>query len=264
MRTLLFFLFLLSASLAASGQEMTKEIKEKHTKKDKNGFLYFALGSHRGFFTRCDIHVERSGSSPFNFTLEKVRARDEGGLKWETAPQFTYNIGYYFTKKKFGLEYQYDHIKYFVRQNQVVRLKGTIGNKTFNQDTLITPDFFQMEHSDGANYCMFNFVKWLPVAASKDKKFDFSVVLKAGLGFVNPKTNTTIMGVHRDDMYHLSGYITGIESGLKFLFWKHFIVMGTFKGAYADYFDFLIANGNGHHQFLSAQLIYMVGAQFPL
>jgi hypothetical protein len=253
-------LLMLAAVLVTFAQETTQKTSDKK----KKGYIYFNFGSHRGFFTRGDIHVERTGAAPFNFTLEKVRAHDEGGLKFETAPQFSYNIGYYFTEKKFGLEYQYDHIKYFVQQNQRVRLKGTIGNKTYNQDTLLTPDFFQMEHSDGANYCMFNVVKWFPITASKDKKFDLSLIAKAGLGFVNPKTNTTIMGVHRDDMYHLSGYITGIETGVKFIFWKYFVVTGTFKGAYANYTDFLIADGNGHHQFLSAQLIYMVGAQFPL
>jgi hypothetical protein len=258
-RILLIFL-LLPAALAVHGQKTTKET----TKRKKKGIIYFAGGSHRIFYTPCDIQIIRGGSSPLNFTLEKVKAKDEGGLKFDTAPQFSYTVGYYFTEKKFGLEYHYDHIKYFVRQNQLVRLKGTIGSQSYNKDTTLTPDFFQMEHSDGGNYCMFNVVKWKTLAEAKDKKFNVTLLMKAGIGFGNPKTNTTIMGQHRDDKYHLSGYIAGLESGFRFLLWKYFIVTGTFKGVYAHYYDFLIANGKARQQFFSGQLNYMVGAQFPL
>lgn len=256
----LFIFLFISASMTVSAQETEK----KAARKEKKGYFYFNAGSHRAFYTPSDIHVQRGGAVPFNFTLEHVKAADEGGLKWDTAPQFSYNIGYYFTKKKFGLEYQYDHAKYFVRQDQRVRLKGVINGKEYDQDTTLIRDFFQMEHSDGANFCMFNFVKWFSLKTTKDEKFNLSLILKGGLGFVNPKTNTTIMGEHRDDKYHLAGYIVGMESGLKLLFWKYFVVTGTFKGAYANYDDFLVAEGTGSHKFFVGQLIYMVGAQFPL
>ena len=103
------------------------------------GVFYYALGSHRIFFTPSDIHFKRTTDPVYNFTLEKVRGKDEGGLKFHTAPQFSYTVGYYFTKKKFGIEYQYDHIKYFVRQGQVVHLTGAIHGKTYDLDTMITP-----------------------------------------------------------------------------------------------------------------------------
>src|SRR4030095_3440094 len=92
--------------------------------KDKKGVFYFAFGSHRIFYTPSTIQVIRTSDSYFDFKMIKVKGRDEGGLKFDEAPQFSYTIGYYFTNAKLGIEYQYDHIKYFVRQNQVVHLKG--------------------------------------------------------------------------------------------------------------------------------------------
>ena len=230
----------------------------------KKGVLYFAFGSHRIFYTPSTIRFVRGSNPSFDFTLEKVKAQDEGGLKFETAPQFTYTVGYYFKNKNFGIEYQYDHIKYFVKQNQVVHMTGTIENKSYNQDTTITADFVKMEHSDGGNYAMLNFVKWANLISNKEKEPMLQLIMKAGAGVGIPKTNTTIMGNHRDDRYHVSGYIVGIESGLRYSFWKYAFVSGTFKGVYANYNHFLIAGGYGSQKWFSAQLIYMLGLQFPL
>ncbi|HWJ90149.1 MAG TPA: hypothetical protein VNR87_03510 [Flavisolibacter sp.] len=217
--------------------------------KEKNGTFYLAFGSQRIWYTNSDIHVKRASPSPaFDFTLYNVRAQDEGGLKWRTAPQFSYTIGYYFKKKNFGLEYHYDHIKYFVTQNQKVRMTGDINGVKYSQDTTLVPQFFMLEHSDGANYAMLNFVKWFPLAASTNKKLVVQLLAKAGAGVVNPKTNSTIMGTHRDDRYHISGYVTGVETGLRFSLFKYFIATGSFKGTYANYGDFLIAGGKGSQQ----------------
>jgi hypothetical protein len=257
-RIIPFFLLAFCWATLADGQE--KAPKEK----PKKGKLYFAGGSHRIFYTPSTIHINRGGTNPADFTLEKVKGRDEGGLRWKTAPQFSYTVGYYFTEKNFGIEYHYDHIKYFVTQNQRVRLKGSIGDQQYNQDTLLVPDFFQLEHSDGGNYGMFNIVKWVPLAANKTQSASLSLLLKAGLGFVNPKTNSRITGQHRDDKYHLSGYVAGLESGFRLTIGKTFFATGTFKGAYANYDDFLISGGRGKQQWFSAQFNYLVGAQFSL
>jgi hypothetical protein len=231
--------------------------------KNKKGVFYFALGSHRIFYTPSTIRVIRASDPHFDFKLMKVKGQDEGGLKFDEAPQFSYTIGYYFKNAKLGIEYQYDHIKYFVRQGQVVHLVGKIGSEPLDQDTVINPDFFQLEHSDGGNYAMINLVKWVPFSRG-NKKITIDLMLKAGMGLVNPKSNSTILGKHRDDQYHISGYVFGIESGLRFLIGKYFFVTGSFKGAWANYNHFLIWNGYGKQQWFSGQFNYLFGCQFPL
>jgi hypothetical protein len=231
---------------------------------NKNGVFYFAGGTQRIWYTNSDIHIHRTGTPNFDLTLYNVKAKDEGGFKWNTAPQFSYTVGYYFKKKNFGLEYHYDHIKYFVTQNQVVKMKGTINGASYNEDTTLVKDFFMLEHSDGANYAMVNFVKWLPLVASKDHKYNLDLLAKAGIGVVNPKTNSTIMGVHRDDRYHISGYVTGFEVGPRFNFFRYLFVTGSWKFTYANYNHFLIYSGQGSQKWFAAQFNYMIGAQFPL
>ena len=226
--------------------------------------LYFALGTHRIFYTPDDIHFRSNKSPLFDFTLKHAKGKDEGGLKFDTAPQFSYYAGVYFTKKKFGLEYHYDHIKYFLRPNQVLRLQCTIGGEYFDKDTLVGEDFVKLEHSDGGNYAMVNFVKWKRLAGDKKEKHFLDLVMKGGIGVVNPKTNSTIMGNHYDEKYHISGFIVGIESGLRYNFWKRFFVNGSFKFAYANYNDFLIYGGSGKQQWFSAQVNFFVGTMIPL
>ena len=245
---------------------VVSSINSQSGKKEKTpkGTIYFALGSHRIFFTPSTIHVNRTANPQYNFTLEKVKGRDEGGLIFKTAPQFSYTLGYYFKNKNWGIEYQYDHIKYYVKQNQVVRMHGTIGNKEYNTDTLITPDFFKFEHTDGGNYAMINVVKWLPLSSKEHKWYVPDLMIKGGFGLVNPKTSSTILGNYRDDRYHLSGYVVGFESGFRFTPVKHLFVTGTFKGVFANYNDILIAGGRASQKWFSGQFNYMIGGQIPL
>lgn len=232
--------------------------------KSKKGYFYFEGGSHRAWYTHSDIHVQRDANPSFDFTLFDVQAKDEGGLRWHTAPQFSYALGYYFKNKGFGLEYHYDHIKYFVQQGQRVRMEGSINGHLYDQDTTINPAFFMMEHSDGGNLAMVNVVKWFPLAASRKGDLVLNLVAKAGAGVVNPKTNTTIMGNHRDDRYHISGYVTGVETGLRLNLFRYLTASTTFKGFFANYKNFLIAEGRGNHKFFGGMFIYQLGAQFPL
>ena len=231
---------------------------------NKNGIFYFSIGTQRIFYTPSEIRIHRNGSPSFDFTLDNVKAKDEGGFKFHTAPQFSWNVGYYFKKKKFGIEYHYDHIKYFVTQNQVVHMKGNINGTGYNRDTTLVPQFFKLEHSDGANYAMLNVVKWLPLAADRNHRYNLDLLVKAGGGVVNPKTNSTIMGNHRDDRYHISGFVVGFESGARFNFLRYVFVTGTFKGTYANYSDFLIDGGRGSQKWFAGQFNYMIGGQFPL
>jgi hypothetical protein len=172
-------------------------------------------------------------------------------------------VGYYFKKKNFGIEFNFDHLKYFVTPGQEVQVKGQISGVPVDEKMVISPGFVQLEHSDGANYAMLNFVKLKPLTSPK-KKSSLDLVLKAGAGIVIPKTNSTIMGVRYDEAYVLSGYVAGLEGGLRYNFLKYGFLTGTLKGAYANYHKFRIANGRGSQDWFSGQVNLIAGAQFPL
>ncbi len=228
------------------------------------GVLYMGFGTNLSFYSKSDIHFT---SSNFDFTLYKVRGRDDGGLKFDGggAAQYSYQVGYYFKKKNFGIEFNFDHIKYFVRQNQVVHLNGEINGQSYDTDTTLTPNFIQFEHSDGANYALFNFVKWKNLSTAKNAAHSLDLVAKAGAGPVIPKTNSTIAagvnepGKHRDDTYKISGFVLALEGGLRYTFARHFYIMPSVKAAYADYTHFVIKDGYGNQHWFAIHANLLVG-----
>jgi hypothetical protein len=232
--------------------------------KTKSGTFYFGIGTHKIFYTKSDLHLVGNGNLPFDFTMKRVRAKDDFFLKRTGgAPQYDYKMGYYFTRKNFGIEFNFDHVKYFVRHDQSVRTVGTVNGEKVNAVLPATTYVQNFEHSDGANYALVNFVKWKNLKHSTHNKNNLDWELKAGVGPVIPKTNSTIMGNHWDDHYKVAGYVVALETGIRYNFLKNLFIEPSFKGAYADYRHFLITDGYGNQRWFSAQFIVSIGAQFP-
>jgi hypothetical protein len=228
----------------------------------KSGVFYFGVGTHKIFYTKSDLHLVGNGSTPFDLTLKKVKAKDDFFLKKTGgAPQYDYKMGYYFKKKNFGIEFNFDHVKYFVRHDQIVKTTGTMNGEKLDADLPVTAYVQNFEHSDGANYALFNFVKWKTLGGGVHYNNNLDLELKAGIGPVIPKTNSTILGKHWDDHYKVAGYVIALETGLRYSFLKNIFVEPSFKTAYANYTHFLIADGHGNQRWLSAQFILSVGAQ---
>src|SRR5688500_1190780 len=96
----------------------------------KKSSFYFAVGTNWSFYSPSTIRFKKTQSPGFNFTLYRVRGKDDGGLRFNHgAPQYSYQLGWYNHKKDFGVEFNFDHIKYYIRQNQRVHLQGIIDNK---------------------------------------------------------------------------------------------------------------------------------------
>src|SRR5690349_11665647 len=107
------FLFLtisLSLYISSIGQSNKTLLKDRTV-------IYFSVGTQRVFYTPSSIHFESEKSpNSFDFTLEKAKAHDGGNLNFSgNAPQYSYNFGFYSPKKKFGIEFQFDHVKYIMK-----------------------------------------------------------------------------------------------------------------------------------------------------
>lgn len=226
----------------------------------KSGVFYIAVGTHDAYYTKSDIHLK---TSTFDFVLNDVKGTDDKFLHATGGPiQYDYQVGYYFKKKNFGIEYNFDHVKYFARHDQSVRTAGTVNGQKIDEVLPITSYVQNFEHTNGANYVLLNFVKWKALTQSKNSDRILNLLLKAGVGAVVPRTNSTIMNKHRDDTYNIAGYILALEGGLRYNFAKHFFAEATLKGAYANYMRILIADGHGSQRWLSGQMIFMAGFQF--
>lgn len=230
--------------------------------KKKVGVFYFALGSHVAGYTNSDIHLKSTAQPSFDFVLENVKATDDKFLKSTGgAMQYDYQFGYYSLKKNFGIEYNFDHVKYFAKHDQTVKTVGTVNGQKVNEELPITSYVQNFEHSNGGNYILLNFVKWKDIIASKDQKRVLNLMYKAGGGVVLPKTNSTIMNKHKDDTYNVAGYVIALEGGLRYNFLKNVFIESSLKGAFANYTHILIANGSGHQHWFSGQFLLMAGFQ---
>jgi hypothetical protein len=254
--------------------------QEQTPVKKTKGSLYFSWGYNRDVFSKSDIHLKNTTNeyNPvtgnydyYDFTIYDATAKDRNGIKDVfrtdlTIPQYVYRIGYYFNNKKdLGIEINFDHVKYVMRDWQTLHVKGNILGQEVDKDTLISPDnFLHFEHTDGANFFMLNIMKRQRLYASKNDKHWISAIFKIGAGPVVPRTDVTIFGQELNNRFHVAGFCAGIEMGLRYDAFKHVFIEYTVKGAYANYINVLVCgSGKGNHHFWTGENILTFGFQFP-
>ncbi|MBI5856749.1 MAG: hypothetical protein HZB42_03780 [Sphingobacteriales bacterium] len=239
-------ILLMFCCLNSDGQQTNYNPGKKTDDKKVKGWLYGSFGWHRIYFTRSTIHFRNTKAQNYDFTLYKVRGRDDNDLnigKGIDAPQWSLRLGYLFNHRgRYGIELSYDHAKYVMREMQQVHMKGTINSVYYDKDTSIYPDFLEYEHTDGANYYMLSLVKRNNLyTGKKGRRID--LLCKAGAGPVIPRTDSKIMGYHYNDRYHISGYVAGAEGNFRWELLKNFFAELSIKGAYANYSDVLLYGG---------------------
>ncbi|MEO5569649.1 MAG: hypothetical protein ABIT08_11570 [Bacteroidia bacterium] len=237
--------------------------------KSGKGTFYFSFGYNLDWFTRSDIHFKDTQTDNYDFTLYSVKGVDRPAIKYIleqdiTLPQYSYRIGYFFNNKKdIGIEINYDHVKYIMVQNQTVHIKGQIHDSYLDQDTLLVESFIRYEHTNGANYFMINAVKRFNFLHSKNELHWLSATVRAGGGLVVPRTESYLFGLHRNDVYNVAGFVTGVDVGLRYDFLKNFYLETSGKGAYANYINvYLYGQGRAHQHWFSFEYIFTLGFQF--
>jgi len=261
----------------------TISAQENGIKKEK-GTFYLAWGYNRDWYSKSDIHFKNTSGAfnpetgnydNYDFTIYNATASDRPDFdavihpKFSnlTIPQFNARMGYFFKGDRgWGIEINYDHAKYVMNDNQTLRVKGQIFGREIDKDTLISSkDFLHFEHTDGANFLLLNVMKRYSIFASKNGKFNIDFINKAGIGIVIPRTDVTLFGQRLNNNWHVAGWVTGIETGVRIDFFKHFFTEFTGKGVFADYKRVLvIGDGKASHQFFAAELIFNLGYQFKL
>ncbi|WP_196894200.1 hypothetical protein [Aureivirga marina] len=245
MRNLVLTLGLLFVSLVAFSQEDAPEVLEK---KGNKGKMFFYWGWNVSTYSDSDITFKGNG---YNFTLQNVKANDRPtafGLDPYfhpgriTIPQTNFRIGYFF-QDNWNISLGVDHMKYVMPQNQTVKIDGTIdiGSRfdgVYNgENILLTEDFLKFEHTDGLNYVNIevnrfdNFNDLLGIAT---ENFEVNLTEGLGVGFLYPKTNTTLIGKERHDDFHVSGYGVSAKVGLNLTFFKWFFIQSELKGGFID------------------------------
>ena len=241
------FIFALLASDAAAQQELAiPDAKQR---------FYATWGYNRAYYNRSDIHFQGEG---FDFTLKQVVATDVPE-EWDakvylnpvmfTVPQFNFRLGY-FLNDKVTISGGWDHMKYKLLGNQVVRIDGFIDPQVFEEDAgkyndelfQVTPGFMAYEHSDGFNFVRIGLERREEFWHSNNEQFSASVIPGISAGFMFPWTDFTFMGSRYRNWVHLSGW--GVSGTLAARFeWRDLLfIQGQAQFGYSHMGDILLQN----------------------
>lgn len=245
-----------------------------HTIGDSNASkLYFYWGWNGSSYSKSNIQFTGKG---YDFTLKKVIAKDRqldfslntylNPLK-ATIPQYNFRLGYYI-KDNWDISFGIDHMKYVVKQNQTVDIKGFIKNNNpsydgaySSQNIQITEDFLKFEHTDGLNYV--NFELRHSDSLVNLKKININLIEGLGIGVLYPRTNVSLLGKETYDQFHISGYGFAALIGLRVSFFNRFFIQSEMKGGFINLPDVRTTNSTtdraSHHFFFSQHNIVFGG-----
>ena len=185
----------------------------------KKGDFYTYWGWNWSWYSKSDIHFKGDN---YDFKIHKAKAQDrQSEFSVDTylnpanmtIPQYNFRFGY-FIKKNVDISFGIDHLKYVVEQNQIGRISGFINNTgtkydgVYNNTLLpISEDFLKLEYTDGLNYINFEIRKHsstfvLPIGALGSKNnLKLKTIYGVGLGFMLPKTDSTLLNNERNDNF---------------------------------------------------------------
>jgi hypothetical protein len=258
-------LFCLLLNLSSFGQDNADAKKCK-----LKGTLYVSWGYNRDWYSNSTLHLK--GSNPngnYDFKIKHIHAHDQPDMsdilhRPLTVPQYNLNFGYFFNDKHdLGIEGSWNHLKYVMYNNEVHHVEGQIYENNIDKDTLISTDFLKFEHTNGNNYAMISLVKRLLILETKNRLFKISGIIKLGAGGLVPKTDSRLFGYHNDGPFRLSGFVTGLNAGIRVDLFKYFFLDTNFQGAFANYTHGKIYHGEVRHHFFSLQYIWAAGINVP-
>ncbi len=243
----------------------------------RKGEMYVYWGWNRGAYSKSDI---RFHGDAYDFTLDKVVAKDRPSPfnskvyfnpSYMTIPQYNLRIGV-FLNDKYDISFGADHMKYVMRNYQDVIINGYIQKSqtpydgTYDNDTInLSPDFLLFEHTDGLNYENIE-IRRSDILFAREK-FRIETRVGGGVGFLLPRTNTTLLNNPRYDEFHLAGYGMGIMGGVHFSFFKHFFIQFEAKGGFIHMPDIrttMYKSDRAAQHFFFAQVNGVFGANFNL
>lgn len=244
MNILKYLILVLAISNSGFAQEQPLN---QYTQSNKGKFFIY-WGGNRDYYSKSDIHFKGEN---YDFTLQDVVA-DDKPKGWHidyvnparmTIPQTNLRVGY-FISDNVNISLGVDHMKYVMRQNQVVNYtgeypnRGSYGEAIHPNQVLLTEDFLTFEHTDGLNYVnaeityVYDFSRWVGIHNTDKVQLNFNAGV--GGGVLYPKSNSKVLGKERYDNFHVSGFGISAKAGLNFTFFKHFFIQTELKQGYIN------------------------------
>ncbi|HLB56454.1 MAG TPA: hypothetical protein VJK30_03900 [Coxiellaceae bacterium] len=283
----LLFSMIFSFSVIAENNNLNLNYKNPQTKqkkesKPKNKSWYVSWGYNSDNWSNSDITIIQPDLHNA-FTIYNVSAGDCPG--WTTGlfnkslmgPQYNIRIGHYFTAAHtWGVELSFDHTKYNTNLNQVARVSGEVNGVPFNQNEVLTSQYFNYKLHNGANLLMVNLVRRKTVAQSSRALFQLAAIGKFGGGVMLPHPENTIMGNTVDvgsktwsnafGLHHgwwqFGGWVVGAEAGMQLLVHRSVYVELTDKEAFITLNNIQVYDGVASQSMWLNEVIGNVGVMF--
>jgi len=231
------------------------------------GREYFVSWGYNGdSYTKSDLHI-RQPSLGNDFTLAGVQARDSKA--WTSlfshslfVPQYNLRAGIFFNEK-WGVELALDHFKWIVRQDQQVRMTGTLNAATVDTQVTLTPDVLRYQLNNGANPIFINVIRRLRLRGEPGRTGSVFLLAKAGGGFAVPHTENTLFGQPNEkgfQFFHgwdMDGAVAVRAHILKRLYFEF-----EEKAVYARYFGVKVDRGTAGHSVKASEFTFNFGMTF--
>lgn len=250
---------LLSVQLYAFGQNSASA---------SEGRMYFSWGYNKEWYTKSNIHIRQEAAGN-DYVFAGILAKDKPG--WDTKsifkqpisiPQYNYRLGYWLNED-WAVELNFDHTKYQVEQEQWLHMKGTLNHRPI--DTyFVNRGNILWQLNNGANFFLFNLVRRIQVPRLNTRNFNVSLLTKAGIGFMVPHVENTILGASNKPGFQFGGWDIGAEAALRFTFFRYTYLEFCNKAVYARYSNLRIDGGKARQAFGCYELILNLGVNFPV
>jgi hypothetical protein len=228
---------------------------------------YFVSWGYNGdSYAKSNLHIKQSSLSN-DFTLVDVEARDSKA--WTDlfshslfVPQYNLRFGMFFNDR-WGLEVALDHMKWIVRQDQAVRMTGTLRGGSVDSQVTLTPDVIRYQLNNGANPIFFNVVRRVRLAGEPGRTGYISFLPKAGGGFAVPHTENTLFGQANEKGFQpFHGWNVDAAAALRLHVYKPIYVEFEEKALYVRYFGVKVDQGTAQHNIKAAEFSFHFGVAF--
>lgn len=223
-------------------------------------------GYNGDVYAKSDLHL-RQPSLGNDFTLIGVQARESKG--WDAlfthslfVPQYNIRVGVFFNEK-WGLEVALDHFKWIVKQDQQVRMVGTLNGEAVDTTVTLTTDVLKYQLNNGANPIFFNLVRRIGLTGTPGRFGRLVLLAKAGGGFAVPHTENTVFGQPNEKGFQpFHAWNVDAAAAVRLDLWKGFYFELEEKLVYARYFGVKIDNGTARHSVKANQYNWNFGFAF--
>lgn len=277
-------LVLAFAQLNGYGQSGGKRKKKCDTCNDakaqagqfKKGEFYLYWGYNRAAYSKSTISFMGDGS---NFKLHKVAAKDrptpfnaQDYFVSITVPQFVTSGGYFF-KDNWSIGFGTDHMKYVMRENQTLKIDGTIANTPESSpyagnysgdDIFVSPYFLRYEHTNGLNYINATIDHYKVLWDAQKGPSKLVLVPGAGLGILYPRSDVDLFNQEGSNIFHVAGWGVDAHAGLRFNILKNMFVLWNNKAGFIHLPDVLcdVNKYKAKQAFFFFQSAFSLGANF--